>query len=206
MAINTSEVAELILTKFPKGIVCVGIDGCTASGKSTLAKALVKAIRIFGRPVAHVALDDFHNEKKIRYQMGRQSAEGYYHYAFNYGAIRDQLLKPLRSPQPSYSSRWLDLANDVFYAEEPIRAEPNTILIAEGSFAFRKELVEYWDFRIFLSTPEEVCLERASIRDAQLFGSREEAARITKSRYIAAYRIYCAEENPKERADMAIDN
>ena len=65
----------------------VAVTGITASGKSTLPMELVKRLEALGRPSVRVPVDGFHNPQSIRYQRGRDSAEGYYRDAYNYDLL-----------------------------------------------------------------------------------------------------------------------
>lgn len=198
---------QRILGIEPAPFLRVGIDGCTGAGKTSFAKALVASLRSIGREVVYVALDDFHNPKSIRYQLGRESAEGYFRYAFNFEAIRKFLLEPLTAAgSGNFVSRYFDLEKNSLIEESLTLAKPGTILIAEGSFAIRKELRGFWDFKIYLNVPRSESLKRVSKRDAALFGSEAAAAAITKSRYIAAHDIYEKSEAPIKAADLVIAN
>jgi uridine kinase len=56
----------------------VAIDGVDAAGKTTLADELVKPTEALGYKTIRASIDGFHNPRKIRYQEGRNSPEGYY--------------------------------------------------------------------------------------------------------------------------------
>jgi uridine kinase len=55
---------------------------------------------------------------------------------------------------------------------EPISVAPvDAVLIFEGVFLMRPELIDRWDLRIFVSARFEETVARARIRDAALYGS-----------------------------------
>jgi uridine kinase len=119
----------------------VGVDGVTASGKTTLADELADALSTQGRQVIRASVDDFHNPPEVRYRRGRMSPEGYYLDAFDYASLRALLLEPLG---PGGDRRYLtggfgqpDGSGAGF--EEQVAAR-DAIVIVDGVFLFRPEL------------------------------------------------------------------
>ncbi len=187
--------------------VRVGIDGVTASGKSTFATDLCAILKGSYRPVILTSLDGFHNPRSQRYTRGRESAEGYYYDAYDYAAIVANLLQPL-GPQGNkrYCTQTFDLQRDQPIHLEFTCAEDKSILIVDGSFALRPELRGHWDFSIFLEVSLDIAVERAVQRDAMTFGSADEARRVTKGRYHGAHSIHANACRPKEAANLVIQN
>jgi uridine kinase len=185
----------------------VAIDGPDAAGKTTLAQHLVAPLQANGRPIIRASIDGFHNPAHIRYGRGGRSPEGYYHDSFNYGALIESLLAPLG---PNGSGRYRSAAFDYrtdSEVEVPVRmAEVNAVLLFDGVFLLRSELMEYWDFTIFVEADFEATLARAEQRDATLFGSVEEVRRRYEQRYIPGQKLYYAESSPKDRANVVVDN
>src|SRR2546426_6785585 len=154
----------------------VAIDGPDAAGKTTLAQELCALLRDHRRPVIRASIDGFHNPARIRYRRGATSPEGYYYDSFNYQALTESLLVPL-GPGGSrqYRSAVFDYRRDS-EVQIPIRvAEVNAVLLFDGVFLLRSELMEYWDYTVFVEAASENTLARAEQRDAVLFGSVEEA-------------------------------
>ena len=100
------ELAARIVALPTNGPLMVGIDGVTASGKTTLADTLAPLIKTLGRPVVRATIDGFHNPPDVRYRKGKDSPEGYYADSFNYDALINTLLEPLSQ----LSSVGMDLA------------------------------------------------------------------------------------------------
>ena len=185
----------------------VAIDGPDAAGKTTLAQELIAPLQAHGRPVIRASIDGFHNPARIRHKRGSTSPEGYYHDSFNYQALIDSLLAPLG---PSGSRQYLSAAFDYRTDSEvqiPVRvAEANAVLLFDGVFLLRSELVKYWDFTIFVEAAYETTVGRAEQRDTVLFGSVGEVRERYEQRYIPGQKLYIAECRPKERADVVVDN
>lgn len=185
----------------------VAIDGPDAAGKTTLAQELIAPLQAHQRPVIRASIDGFHNPARIRHEQGETAPEGYYHDSFNYRALIESLLAPL-GPDGSrqYRSAVFDYLTDSEARTAIQEAEVNAILLFDGVFLLRSELVEYWDFTIFVEAAFEITLARAEQRDAVLFGSVEEVRRRYEHRYIPGQKLYFAECRPRERATFAVDN
>jgi len=201
------EIAQSILS-FKKDIpLRVGIDGIDAAGKTSLANELAEELTNLGHPVLRASIDGFHNPKEIRRQRGNLSPEGYYHDSFNYSLLTSHLLQPLEP----HGNRRIRLSAFDFKTEQETTAEELTatnehILIFEGVFLFRPELIRYWDVKIFVEINFETSLDRALERDLYLFGSKEEIENRYKARYLPGQKMYIEAEHPQEKADIILDN
>lgn len=185
----------------------VAIDGVDAAGKTTLAQELVAPLKAHGRHIIRASIDGFHNPAGIRHRQGSASPEGYYYDSFNYQRLTESLLTPL-GPGGSrqYVSAVFDYRTDSD-VQIPIRvAEVNAVLLFDGVFLLRPELMAYWDFTIFVEAAFETTLDRAERRDAVLYGSVEEVRNRYERRYIPGQKLYLDECGPKERANVVVDN
>jgi uridine kinase len=160
--------------------VRVAIDGVDAAGKTTLADAIASALRRRGREVVRVSVDGFLRPRAERYRRGELSPEGYYHDSFDYAALRETMCGA--------------------------RSVQEAILLVDGVFLLRPELVEEWDLRIFVSVERDEALRRALERDTPIFGSRAEAERRYRARYQPGQRLYFAEARPLDAADVVVVN
>lgn len=185
----------------------VAIDGPDAAGKTILAQDLIAPLRAHGRPVIRASIDGFHNPARIRHRRGATSPEGYYSDSFNYQALIESLLAPLG---PGGSRQYLSAIFDYRTDSEiqaPIQAaEINAVLLFDGVFLLRPELMGYWDFTIFVEAAFEITVGRAEQRDAKLFDGVAEVRKRYEQRYIPGQKLYYAECQPRERADIVIDN
>ncbi|HEX6467532.1 MAG TPA: hypothetical protein VF069_00445 [Streptosporangiaceae bacterium] len=85
-----------------------------------------------------------------------------------------------------------------------VQAPPDAVLIVDGVFAFRPQINEHWDLRIWLDVDPELSIQRGIARDQDRQGTEGEA--IHRSRYLPAERLYIAEVDPAELAEVVIDN
>ena len=89
----------------------------------------------------------------------------------------------------------------------PVQIAPDdSVLLLDGIFLLRPELNRFWDYRIFLDISFATCLQRAVLRDQELFGSEDAVRERYLKRYIPGQRIYLGDGDPKKLADIVIDN
>lgn len=202
-----SRIVDAILSVEHTHPLRVAIDGVDAAGKTSLANELVEPLKASGRDVIKASLDGFHNPRELRYRMGEDSPEGYFFDSFNHEALITSLLKPL-GPDGNldYQTSVFNFQSDTQTSPPAIHASPDSILIFDGIFLLRPELVNYWDFSIFVAIDFDVSIERASQRDQYLFGSAEEVRKRYWKRYVPGQRIYLQTCQPKKHADIIIDN
>jgi uridine kinase len=185
----------------------VGIDGIDASGKTLLADHLARSIENDSRPVIRASIDGFHKPRVERYKRGEDSPEGYYEDSFDYAALREKLLISLGpGGDRHYRVAAFDVSIDKpVLLHEEVAAE-NAILVFDGVFLLRPEIANLWDYHIYVDVDFEEGLRRAMLRDLPLFGSPES----TKARYLKRYypgqRLYLEEIQPKQRANVILEN
>ncbi len=155
--------------------IFVGVDGVDGSGKTTFATALRE--RVVGRPSLVIHLDDFLHPRPIRHARGRDSPEGFWLDTYDYSAFQRVL-------------------------SDPAAAGSNAVIIVEGMFLHRDELVGLWDYSVFLDVPFPETARRMALRD----GSHPDPNHESMNRYIGGQRLYFANARPWERATTVIDN
>ncbi|MFF4948570.1 uridine kinase [Streptomyces chattanoogensis] len=198
------EIAKRILT-LGQGRLLVGIDGFTAAGKTSFGHELAEWISAAGRPVLRATLDDFKRPWRDRHLYDRESGEGYYRNAYDYEAVKHLLLDPCRSSEATSCVLCsIDPLTQRDHSSEATPLEADAVLIVDGVFAFRPEINEYWDFRIWLHVHAELSVRRGAERDQNWAGS--EAESIHRDRYLVAEGIYLQEVDPLPMMDVVIDN
>jgi uridine kinase len=165
------------------GMTRVAIDGVMASGKTSLAKEISAMLRSEDIVVLQASADAFFNSEETRYFRGFECAEGCYNDTFDLQRIRNFLLKP-----PSWEGKIID------------------ILIFDGLFLQRPELIHFWDYKIFLMVDPNVALDRAVERDISRFESLDKLLYKHRARYIPAQDLYMSEVRPQMRANCIINN
>lgn len=198
-------VAGLIVRLPHKGVTKVAIDGVDGAGKTTFANELAPHIEALNRPVIRASVDGFHNKKEIRYHRGRTSPEGFFLDSYNYSLLRESLLDPLGSGgSGEYRMKAFDHLTDSSVQGDPSQALPNSILLLDGIFLHRPELLSYWDFSVFLDVDFSVSIPRGAQRGPG-FGSPDPEAESNR-RYVDGQKLYIDRCQPKKNATIVIDN
>ena len=197
-----SELAQRLVATSPDRTVRVAIDGVDGAGKTTFADELGSLIAAEGRSVIRASVDGFHNPRAVRYRRGRHSSEGFFEDSYNYAALKRYLLDPL-SPGGSrrYRRAFFDHVSDDIVPANDLDALPSSILLIDGIFLHRPELLPYWDASIFLRTDFAVSVARCASRD----GSSPDPAAPSNRRYVEGQRLYLRSCQPEARATVVID-
>lgn len=151
----------------------VAIDGGDGSGKTTFAARLAAAIKDHGRDALVIHVDDFMHVPSVRHRRGRNSPEGYLDDSYDYEA----LTRSIQRPQPA-----------------------GTVVIVEGLFLLRDELVSWWDCSIFLDVEIDVAMRRKADRDGLMLGESDPLTR----RYVEGQRLYRDRYRPHDRATWVL--
>ncbi len=213
-----STIRDLVIEKLSDRIsrievghpVRVAIDGVDGAGKTWLADELVIPLEAIGRVVIRASVDGFHNPKTKRYKRGTNSPEGYYCDSFQYRALLDDLLLPL-GPGGSlnYRSSVYDIKVEKrIYTQHQI-ASRDAILLFDGVFLLRSELINCWDLKIFVDVNFSTSVQRALDRDLPPDAKESEIETLINrynQRYIPGQRFYFTDACPKEKADIILDN
>jgi uridine kinase len=157
--------------------------------------------------VIRASIDGFHNPQEVRYESGRDSAQGYYHDSFDYEAVKSSLLIPLGPDGDcQYVAAKFDFRSDCRVKPPVCSAERDSILLFDGIFLLRPELYDYWDFCIFVDIDYDVSIRRASVRDQELFGTPEALRQRYHQRYVPGQQIYMESVRPLDKADVIVRN
>lgn len=199
--------ARLILRVERPHPVRVAIDGPDAAGKTILADELAPLLERSGRPVVRASVDGFHRPRAERCARGPESAEGYYFDSFDYPALRAALLDPLGAGgDRRYRRRVFDFRTDEPAAAPTETAADNAILVLDGVFLMRRELIDLWDLSVFVAVPFAETQRRAVTRDQVLLGDEEAVRHRYAVRYVPGQQLYYGRAHPQEKADVVIDN
>lgn len=159
--------------------VLLGISGIDCSGKSTLAEALLEQAVEAGLRARLVHVDDFIIPESARKRVGPDHVD-YFEYTFDHALFASSI--------------------------KAAAADANTdLVIGEGIFLFRQEMVDTWDLKVWIEMSTENSLERGSVRDAEFFGSRAQAATEYQRSFIPAHGLHLNRDRPSEAADIVLE-
>lgn len=188
--------------------ILVAISGKDGSGKTMMANILADFLSSkTSREIIRISVDDFMNSRAIRYTPSTSAGQGCYDYTFNFDAFINNVLKPLQAEGSwKYRSKIFDHSTDSELLSPIKEATKNAIVLIDGVFLYKRNLVNYWDLKILLDTEDETVIERGAQRDAKRLGSYEVARQKYIDRYIASQTIYYTQESPQRHADITINN
>ncbi len=86
--------------------------------------------------------------------------------------------------------------------DAPVEEVLDAVVIVEGMFLHRDELVDRWDWSVFLAVPFTETARRMAQRD----GSHPDPEHPRMRRYTGGQRIHLAACRPQERATVVLDN
>ncbi len=201
-------ISNIILEYESKKPVLVGIDGIDAAGKTYFADHLANYIRTkTGREIIRASIDGFHNSRKKRIRQGENSAIGYYEDSFDYKKLKEFLLDPLSNNTIlEYHTRVFDYRKDRSVDEPPKKTSRDSILIFDGIFLLRSELISYWNISIFLKITFTEALKRAFKRDKNDFENKDILLQKYTERYFPAQQMYLKQSKPEVKANIVIGN
>ena len=183
----------------------VAVDGRTGAGKTSFAHELGQALAGLGRNAFRACLDDFKRPWAERHLYDRDTGVGYYRNAFDYGALATLLLRPFRDAAPGGAALCsIDPVTQIDHSDERVTVPDNAVLVIDGVFAFRPEIDDFWDYRIWLDVDPRESLGRGTNRDAAMVGTGADAIHL--HRYAASEAVYINEVDPLSKADVVIDN
>ena len=150
------------------------------AGKTHLAEELAQELTARRRPAVRVSLDQFERPPAERYARGELSPAGYYLDAFDLERFRAHVLS--------------------------VGVPPGVVLVVDGVFLQRPELVDLWDATVWVEADLDVAARRGAERNLVWFDSLDETHERYRVRYLPAQRRYIAEQRPHERATFALRN
>jgi uridine kinase len=186
--VETSQFLELIDRLSALPLALVAIDGHSAAGKSSLARAAQTA-----RPdcvVVHT--DDFYRPLDPRYRASLDAAGGYEEY-YDWQRLRSDVLHPLRAGLPArfQTYDWLENRLDRWTEIAPVG-----LIIVEGCYSARPELRSCYDASVYV--------DASSAARARRQKHRNDADLAWLDRWDAAERHYLERYFPPESADLIV--
>ena len=191
--------ADDVVAFGPGRRVIVAVDGVDGAGKTIFADELAAVIAP-QRPVLRASVDHFHRPSVERYERGRHSPEGFFRDSYDYDTLVRVLLDPFAVGGEVVAGVF-DVVADAPRRLPATTPPADAVLILDGIFLHRAELVDRWDLSIFLDVPFSVSVGRMATRDA----SDPDPVAPSNRRYVEGQRLYLAESDPRSRATYVLD-
>ncbi len=150
-----SEKIDLLLQT--KSSVIIALDGCSASGKTTLSYVLQR-IYIEQSNLFHV--DDYFLRPEQRTPARYEEVGG----NIDYERFEKEVLIPISKGQSVYTSRFNCATMSL---EEPRVLPFLPINIVEGSYALHPKFQNYYDFSAFIRIPQDIQQKRIYSRNPE---------------------------------------
>lgn len=181
----------------------VAVDGVDGAGKTHLADELAGALRSDGTEVLRASVDGFHHPPEVRYRRGRGSPEGFYRDSYDLEALRRLLLEPVRrgTGEPVVTEVH-DADAERAVSSAPVVPPRHGVLLFDGIFLHRPELIDLWDLTIWVDVPFSVSVPRGAARD----GADPDPSAPSQRRYVEGQRLYLAECSPRAKATIVVDS
>jgi uridine kinase len=182
----------------------VGVSGIDGSGKGYVAKQMEARLGQHSIAAANINVDGWLNLPGRRFSAIKP-AEHFYENAIRFDELFARLLLPLRK------QRSIDLVAD--FAEETARNyRKHTysfkhvgVVLVEGIFLFKRKHRKLFDLAIWVDCLFSTALARALER-AQEGLPPAETIRAYETIYFPAQRIHMEQDQPRDSADLIIDN
>jgi uridine kinase len=204
------DLLEDLRTVLPGQRALVALDGVDGAGKTTIVRELVGLAEensgssddASSRPIATIGIDGFHYPREVRYRNGK-GPESFYRHSYDYAAFTGSVVGPFRRGEPIVPAVW-DVDEDRPVSPDPLSLPAECVLLVEGIFLHRPELVKCWDASVWVDVPFEVSVPRGNGR----FPGRYDADPDDESnhRYVGGQRLYFTEAAPREKATWVLDN
>jgi uridine kinase len=172
------ELVAEIRHNYARGRVSVAVDGLTGSGTAGFADELAEAFRRAGVPVVRASIDAF----QVAEPDGDAGPSRFYAEAYDYAAFTDRLARPFRREKP------FALAPGA----EPQDLEGDAVLIVDGVFLLRPELIGAWSSTVVLFVPADEAFARAGLDPASVRAQAEH--------------LYLDRVQPRVKAIANVDN
>lgn len=178
----------------------IGINGAITSGKTTLARRLAEYLQKQNIPVTVVHIDDFHQPRSLHQ---KEASPAYYlSHALDLPRITD-LVQKIKAGGFEETWQVLDMGTDEYSKSVELAITPDSIVIIEGVLLYQKELVELFDYKVYLDISPKEILERGKLRDVPLYGVG--ILEQYRQLFIPVQELYEEMAQPKANSDLVVD-
>jgi len=182
----------------------VGISGIDGSGKGYVAKQIEARLALRSIAAANINVDGWLNLPDRRFNAIR-SAEHFYDNAIRFDELFAKLLVPLKEHRSVNLVADFAEESDGNYRKHAYSFKDVGVVLVEGIFLFKRAHRKVFDLAVWVDCSFPTALARALAR-AQEGLSPAETIRAYETIYFPAQEIHFGCDNPRETADLIIDN
>ena len=177
--------AKIARLRTPGKRLIVAIDGCCASGKTTLAEGLknVTGCTVFNT-------DDYFLRPEQRVDERFSTPGG----NFDRERFLDEVLRPLASGEDTVVYRKFDCKTMTL--GDTVTVAPADVVVVEGAYSCHPDLFGFYDLRVFLSVAKDEQIARISSRNGS------EGLQNFLDKWIPLEEAYFAAFDVERRCDM----
>jgi uridine kinase len=179
----------------------ITIDGIDGAGKTTFARHLCTAIERAGGRGVVISVDDF--RRPVDWKHADAEVDAYYDDYYDL-AMCDATLAAFRAGARSITIPAYDAQVEQLAGYRTLVLD-GTFAIVEGVFPQRVPTTATGTV-VFLDVDEGVARRRILERDQRRGRARDDIQHRIEHRYFPAQKRYWSQVNPRERADILIDN
>jgi uridine kinase len=184
--------------------VLVGISGIDGCGKGYLARQFEARLALHGVTPAIVNVDGWLNLPEKRFDQSAP-AKNFYENAIRFDEFFKRLVLPLRDRRSLYLVAEFVEETASHYRKHTYDFKDVSVVLVEGIFLFKPQYRDYFDLTIWIDCSFPTALARA-INRAQEGLSAANTIAAYDTIYFPAQRIHLAHDNPREHADVIIEN
>lgn len=181
----------------------VAVSGIDGSGKGYITNKLVAALNRQGVRAVSINIDPWLTLPEQRFNA-ENPGEYFYHHAFVFEDLFQQLVLPLQQQRSLYLETTLTGQFGTPFTQV-YDFQDVDVIVLEGIFLLKRSLIPYYDFKVWIECSFETALKRALQRNQENL-SPEEIIRDYDTIYFAAQKFHFAVDSPKLKADYIYPN
>lgn len=208
--LKTMDIQELVAGIIQKRIevpadksVLIAVSGIDGSGKSYISSKLVAELNLQGIQAVSINIDPWLTLPEQRFNSNNPGKH-FYHHAFMFEDLFQQLVLPLREKRSFYLKTTLTGQFGTPFTQV-YDFQDVDVIVLEGIFLLKRSLLHYYDYKLWVECSFETALERALQRNQEDLPPQE-IIRDYHTIYFPAEEFHLAMDDPKSIADAVYIN
>jgi uridine kinase len=181
----------------------VAVSGIDGSGKGYISNKLVAELNLQGVQAISINIDPWLALPEQRFNP-ENPGEHFYHHAFVFEDLFQQLVLPLQKHRSLYLKAMLTGQFGTPFTQI-YDFQDVDLIVLEGIFLLKRSLLQHYDFKVWIECSFETALERALQRNQEDLPP-EEIICDYHTIYFPAEKFHFAVDEPKSTADCIYIN